>query len=221
MNKKINLKSKKTQFIIIATLFVILLLIISIMSIRKRIYDAKIDLLIAPSSTTIKIDGKDYKNGKHDISSGKHTIELSKDGFQSQQEEIEIKSGETFIYYNYLLGLDSFTNWYETHEDDSLLLESIIPALSEKNLKSLQNKYPLIKQLPINEEYYSKNYSILTKYSISYKIDSENQIVIIVTYHTDNSKTAALEKITSLGFNTDDYQIEYINSTSKNWSKAE
>lgn len=224
MKKQLKLDTKitkKTKFFLTILAILIPLLILSIVTIKNRIHDAKIDLLISPASSLIKIDGKEYKNGKHDISSGKHTIELSKDGFDFKKEEIEIKTGETHIYYNYLQELNSSTEWYKTHEEDSLLLETIIPALSDKHLKSLQEKYPLIQHLPINISEYNKTYTKYTNYSISYTIEDDLIQIIITDISGDNYKTA-LEKIKSLGYNPKDYKIQYIKTNQNSgWAKAE
>jgi hypothetical protein len=112
-------------------------------------------------------------------------------------------------------------DWYKDHEEDSLLLETIIPALSEKNLKKLQEQYPLLKQLPINEDYYINNYAKHIKYSISYKTNND-KITILITSYTKDSATYAQEKIKTLGFNLNNYAIEYeIIDESERWGKAE
>ncbi len=189
--------------------------------IRDRVYDSTIDLLIAPISSKIEIDGQTYINGKHKIPSGKHSIKISKDTFETKEEEIEIKKGETYIYYNYLTQPNGSMKWYEKNEEDSLLLESIIPALSEKHLKKLQEQYPLIKQLPINIDEYNADYTQRINYSISYTtLDDEVQI-IIQDKSGDNYETA-LKKIKSLGFNPEDYTIQYTDlHQNSGWSKAE
>ena len=226
MNKKLkqltaNL-NPKTKLIILLSLVAIFLTITTIIIIKDRVLDAKIDLLIAPDSSTIEIDGHKYTNGKHNISSGKHTIKISKDDFESKEEEIEIKKGETYIYYNYLLQPNNSMKWYEEHEDDSLLLETIIPALSNKKLQALQDKYPLLTFLPINENYYINNYSNQIKYSISYKIENEDQVVIYITDYNGVSTDLAKERIKSLGFNLEDYTIKYSTQQELDgWAKAD
>ncbi len=215
-----NLKPK-TKLILLASTVVLFLGITTIIMIHDRVYDSTIDLLIAPISSKIEIDGQTYINGKHKIPSGKHTIKISKDTFETKEEEIEIKKGETYIYYNYLTQPNNSMKWYEENEEDSLLLESIIPALSEKNLKKLQEQYPLIKQLPINIDEYNADYTQRINYSISYTtLDDEVQI-IIQDKSGDNYETA-LKKIKSLGFNPEDYTIQYTDlHQNSGWSKAE
>ena len=226
MNSKIKTKlneklSPKTKLILLTSATIIFLIITTIIMIKDRIYNATIDLLIAPASSNIEIDGQKYVNGKHRIASGKHVVKISKEGFDSKEEEIEIQKDETYIYYEYLLQPENSMDWYKDHEEDSLLLETIIPALSEKNLKKLQEQYPLLKQLPINEDYYINNYAKHIKYSISYKTNND-KITILITSYTKDSATYAQEKIKTLGFNLNDYIIKYeIIDESDGWGKAE
>ena len=135
--KSIANLNPKTKLILLISAVVLFLGITTVIMIRDRIYDSTINLLIAPASSKIEIDGQTYTNGKHKIPSGKHSIKISKDSFETKEEEIEIKKGETYIYYNYLTQPNDSMKWYEENDEDSLLLESIIPALSEKSFKKL------------------------------------------------------------------------------------
>jgi uncharacterized membrane protein len=223
MKTKPNINITKKQKIgLLISFLIIILLFLSILTIRGRIYDSKINLLIAPASATITIDDKEYKNGIHEISSGKHIITISKWGFETQTEEIEITPKETYIYYNYLLPPNGLMTWYTEHEDDSLLLESIIPALTQKELKQLQEKYPLIKHLPINISEYNQDRTKYINYSISYVTLDNKKVLISIHDHSGGNYDIAIKKIESLGYNIDDYNIYYAeDSQASNWAKTE
>ena len=219
--KSIANLNPKTKLILLISAVVLFLGITTVIMIRDRIYDSTINLLIAPASSKIEIDGQTYTNGKHKIPSGKHSIKISKDSFETKEEEIEIKKGETYIYYNYLTQPNDSMKWYEENDEDSLLLESIIPALSEKSFKKLQEQYPLIKQLPINIDEYDTDYTQHINYSISYTT-LDNEVQIIIQDKSGNNYETALKKIKSLGFNPEDYTIQYTDlHQNSGWGKAE
>ena len=106
-----------------------------------------------------------------------------------------------------------------TSLDTSSLNETIIPKLSQQKQEDIEEKYPLIKHLPLNIDYYASDLSKHVKYSLSYIIE-EDRVSIKITDLSGNNKTLALDKIKSLGFSPDDYNIEYIDSSESGWGKA-
>ncbi len=214
-------ENQKKVVIIGAVLVVILLVFLTIRVIFNRINDSTINLLIAPQTASITIDDKPYKNGEYQLPSGKHTITISKTNFKTISEEINLKSGEKLNYFNYLVGQDGSMDWYANNQEDSYLLEAIIPEMEYQHGEKLGNMYPILKHLPINVDSYSQDYSKRVKYSISYKINLDDSLTLIITDYT-HSKDYAYENIKSLGFNPDDFFIVYEEAfESDGWGKAE
>lgn len=217
-----NYKQKielKRPFIIVG-IIVIFFIIITAFTVYNRINNASLTLVVAPKSATITIDGNSgFHNETYKIPSGKHTITISKDKFQTITEEITINPGEDYYYYNLLVYPDGSMDWYAEHEDDSRLLETILPEISLKQYEAIKDKNPLIRQLPINVDEYTT--SSITKYSISYKINLDDSVTILITDYSGNNQARAYEKIKSLGFNPDDYYILYEDvSEPDGWAKA-
>lgn len=213
---------QKKLFIIVGILIFIVLIFVTIKVIYNRVNDAEIELLIAPKSASVKIDGSSYPTeGTFKISSGKHTITISKDGFSTINEVINLTSGQTHNYYNYLVYPDGSMDWYKNHEEDSYLLEAIIPEIELQNSNATIAKYPLLAYLPINIDEYTNNISEHIKYSISYKINTDNTPTIIITDYTGGKKEEAYKKIQSYGVNPDDYFILYEDKSEPDgWGKA-
>jgi hypothetical protein len=213
---------QKKLFIIGGIVIFIILLFITIKVVDGRINDAKISLLIAPKSASVKIDDSSYPtSGDFKIPSGKHTITISKEGFSTITETINLTTGQTYNYFNYLVYPNGSMEWYSSHEDDSYLLEAIIPEIEMKNSNAIIAKYPLLAYLPINIDEYSSTFSEHTKYSISYKINIDNTPTIIITDYTGGKKEEAYKKIQSLGCNPDDYFILYEDKSEPDgWGKA-
>ena len=86
----------------------------------------------------------------------------------------------------------------------------------------LSSKFPIISYLPETVEYYSDNYSSYTKYRIAYLLlDDNSRIVLTITDYTGGNQEKALEKIKELGFNPNDYEIEYkLEMDYGNWVNA-
>ena len=203
---------------------------------NQRIHSAKISFFIAPSSAIIKFDGREIQSGikpnnnnpeildinliEHQITPGKHIIEISKDGFTTITDEVELKKGDKLVYYNYLLQEDGSMDWYGEHEEESRLLETIIPSLAQSDHEKIEEKYPLIKILPLKSDYYINDYTEHIKYDISYTL-IDDQATIKITDRSGGNKELALEKIRSLGYNPDDYKIEYIEAIEQTgWGKS-
>ena len=61
--------------------------------------NAKLAVMVAPVDATVKINGIKYSNGNHKFFAGKVNVEVSKEGFDTQKFEIELKSRETKTLY--------------------------------------------------------------------------------------------------------------------------
>lgn len=81
---------------------------------------------------------------------------------------------------------------------------------SDKFLK----EYPLATKLPIDIEYYTDGHGAYVHYTItsSAQNNSDNNAdgyAVLITDYTGGNYEPALERIRNLGFNPDDYEIEY------------
>lgn len=74
-------------------------------------------------------------------------------------------------------------------------------------------KYPITKDLPIVEQYYTSDYSVFVDYIMMYEI-VDNKLTIIIRDNSGDSYEYALAKIRELGYNPDEYNIKYENKSS-------
>ncbi|MDO4612023.1 MAG: hypothetical protein Q4B29_00995 [Candidatus Saccharibacteria bacterium] len=172
---------------------------------------AKLDVLVAPSSATVRINGSNYDNGVHKMEPGIVTAEISMDGFVTQAIELDLKDGETTKLYTYLVPPDGSMQWYLDHPDDDELLTQIGDALAIEGKAEYQAKYPIAQMLPlivveVNPETYDW---------VEYRLDGgpfegcETEFCVKITDSTGGNMEAALEKIRENGFSPEDYQILY------------
>lgn len=92
--------------------------------------------------------------------------------------------------------------------------EIIYEYTGPEETKQLISKYPILKYLPIQVEYFSNNYAEHTQYTINYSYEN-NQFRLIINDASGNSHKIALQKIEELGYNPNDYNIIYNNVSSE------
>lgn len=211
------MKNKKK--ILIVSIIVFILLIILVLIFNKK--NSEVSILVTPTSSKTLIDNREYKNGTYKITRGKHTVKISKEGFETKEYEVDIKDAKYNIY-NFLESNDDSTkNWYSEHPTDQSLLDPILSQINEQELNRLQKNNPIISMLPINIDEYRNNKTEKIKYSLSYKFDENNNLVLIFTNYSGNNLNEVIRKLKDKGFNYDDYVVEYYDYTEKDgWGKA-
>lgn len=81
-----------------------------------------------------------------------------------------------------------------------------------ENYEKLKENYPLIESLPIEVDRFL-NYSEHIHYKITYRVEN-GEAVIVVTDYTGGNLENARKNIENRGFEPDNYEIEYIDSSS-------
>ncbi|MBQ3326051.1 hypothetical protein IJG79_02825 [Candidatus Saccharibacteria bacterium] len=171
-----------------------------------------VEIRVAPADAKILIDGKEYKNGTYQLPIGEKQIHIEfGNDFVSQDYSINIpKSNEPYKLYNYLVQRDGSTSWYDTHESDAILLNTIGDYLAGKQAEQYLNNYPIINKLPIIVAQYDKEYNYT-----EYRIDGgkfeqcKADFCLKITDTTGGNLEAAKQKITNLGYNLSDFEIIY------------
>lgn len=92
--------------------------------------------------------------------------------------------------------------------------EIIYEYTGSAEAKNLIPKYPIVKDLPTQVEFFSDNYSNYVQYTINYSYTDGN-FSLIIDDESGNSHDIALRKIRDLGYNPDDYKIVYNNISSE------
>lgn len=202
-----NLKSKK--IFIYLTIFVLIIITIIGFYILNKDKTAELTILVAPSSSIIKIGDNNYHNGTIKIKPGKYNVIISKEGFTSYKSTINITNDSTNKLYKAIFQTDGTYSWYIKHQDDDKLLTIIGDNNSVKVQNKLADEYPLLKYIP-----YTKQSN-----GILYKIDAqmnENRLESIKVFFNTCSdysiniyKTDVLNWIKSKGLNPEDYNIIY------------
>jgi hypothetical protein len=145
--------------LIIAALLVIILIAPPLGATLNRLGKIKINILAAPSTSTVKIDGKTTSKTQIYLTKGKHTFEARLNGFSSDSKTLNIAQPTTIK-----LLLDP-----QTDEAKQLLTnnpklqlerEQIGSSDFEENSKKIGEKYPYLSQLPISGARFSVSYGL-------------------------------------------------------------
>lgn len=100
---------------------------------------------------------------------------------------------------------------YSSFECTDMLTEQ------EQVVTDLNEAYPIMKDLPIYIDYFIGGYGRQVWYDIegdlSTHADGSSEFKIIITDHSGGNYEDAIQRIIDLGYDPDDYEIEYIPST--------
>jgi len=166
---------------------------------------AQIDLLVAPSDSKVKIDGKGVKSGMTKVTPGQHLVSVTRAGFISQQQNVTVADKEThFVGIILVSNSPGTADWYKTHDAD--LVQSINNRLFDQISKDLVKDNPLLKVLP--------HIGPALTYRIDYGVPSAasktGEPAIYVRYRTELDKQSALQWIKDQGADTTKLDIVYI-----------
>jgi hypothetical protein len=125
----------------------------------SRIGKIKVDIVAAPSTATVKIDGKAASNKTIYVSKGKHQFSADLKGFSSDSKTIDITKNTTV---KLLLDPESDEAKQLLADNPELQLEREHIGSSDfgENSKKIGEKYPYISRLPISGTKFSVDYGL-------------------------------------------------------------
>ena len=210
-----NKKPIRIAVITCVLFFIIILGVSAYFLIDEAQKTAVIHFIVAPVSANISLNGESFKNLEtHNIKPGDYELIISKpDYFENWTGSFTIGEGETKEVYVKLNPLPN-TNWYKDHPSDADSIDAINDYKLYQRSDYLVKNYPLITKLPIQVEYF-KNNSTYIYYVISYTVDDDNHVTILIQDYTGDNYNPALERIKAEGFNPDDYVIKYQDKTAE------
>ena len=146
-----NIYNRNRRILIISLLigFIILVAVILIVSIYYLRRSATLDILVAPTSATITIDGQTYTNGTYKIEPTSTSATITAEGFTSQEVSLNIIGGETTTLYLYLIPTDGDMNWYLDHPDDMMIVTQIGDLQALATSDAYHTEHPISQVLPI------------------------------------------------------------------------
>lgn len=197
---------KKTKYLIIT----IIVLVVSIVAYNIYLAQSRsgkiaVEVTVLPKDATIYANDIRIKSGTAHLKPGKYTVTVSKEGFETDKQEIFIN--ETYKYIQTVLAGTSTEakEWERKHQKELLEFEGKVGETSRLTGDVFKTKYPITKLLPVNELVYKIGYTT-----------NPDKSILTLTIHaiTPQQRQAALQQIRDWGYDPTDYKItfaDYIN----------
>lgn len=190
--------------ILVSLIFITGILVVTAISLNPT---SEVEVLVAPSSATITINGKVYKNGTYKLPRGNVSVKIEKDGFTPKNYTFNTSTNNKL--YDYLTQ-DGSLSWYETHSDDAIILTTIGDYEADMLSSSFTEKNPISKELPlIVAEYNSNDEYVEFRIDGGKLEDCDRDFCLKITDSTGDNLEYAREKIRELGYNPNDFEIVY------------
>jgi len=168
---------------------------------------AYINILVAPSGSSLKLDGKGVKGGLHSVKAGSHNISASKNGFASQTKTVNLQLKQTKFVGIILQSNSAQTkNWYSAHPADNSLVQSINNQVYDQASKDGLAANPLLAKLP----YIGAGIHFRIDYGVPAASSKTGLPAVYIRYDSDEAKQDALNWIKSQGSDPASMDIIYI-----------
>ena len=203
---------RKIAIFLAVALVIAIAIVISLQLARN----ARLVIMVAPTNATIKINGIGYVNGTYNVYPGKVKVEITKDGFDKKEYDLDVKAHKTTTIYTALAQGDDYS-WYDLHEEDYEILKLIGDQPSRKYIEQTENARLIVTVLPLKKvtmlpsgkttpdgkPFYE---TVITNGTSDKKC--KNTFCLRLKDNTGNNNVAK-ELVNSAGFNFEDYAIVY------------
>lgn len=201
--------------------FAIIIIIFALMPVMDRATaKPRVSLNIAPTSSTITINGKDYRNGLYEMQPGTYKANVSQEGFEAKELEFTVKNNGTTIVNDYILNLSEGLEYFESSEADIVILNNIEDAEVKAFLSRFNHKKSILAELPIEGVFnMNADKEVARVDNYKYKIsdgtglsECKKIFCLYVESYKGNEKLlkeAIAKKLEEKGFDLDGYQVIY------------
>jgi hypothetical protein len=196
--------SKKLIYIaIISTASLLLILLFVLLPGKQKATNLTIG--VAPKDSKIILDSSSYiKVGDNQLSSGEHILKFLHPGFKSIEKKIFIDPSKLKkIYVTLSPNSKEGQNYFDNNQEEFMEIEALGGQYFTENNRIVNEKYPIIKQLPIDS---SPLFRI--DYGVSKKYPNDSQkIAIYISSPNASGRQLALQTISDSGYDLSDYEI--------------
>ena len=204
----------KFQKILVFLIPISLIIIIFTAYFFTIIYSAKVEVLIAPKSAELYIDGKKYNNsGVFSVSPGEKEVTIKANGFQEYKQKKNFTKETTNYIYTWLDPTEENKNYYNEHSEEQDLVETIAQQGTVLEGEKYNND-PIFKITPV------RNFKLGFSASASRDEKDFNKITLTIDLMTcrdnqvENLKKVAESYFKQKGINLSKYQVKYTHCDS-------
>jgi hypothetical protein len=204
----------KFQKVLVFLIPISLIFIIFTAYLFTTIYSAKVEVLIAPKSAELYIDGKKYSNnGVFSVSPGEKEVIIKANGFQEYKQKKKFTKETTNYIYTWLDPTEENKNYYNEHSEEQDLVETIAQQGTVLEGEKYNND-PIFKITPV------RNFKLGFSASASRDEKDFNKITLTIDLMTcrdnqvENLKKVAESYFKQKGINLSKYQVKYTHCDS-------
>lgn len=172
--------------------------------VRSSGSSAQLAIEVAPSGSSMKLNGRGVRGGVSKVKPGKYKVTFSYKGFSTVSKDLELAKGDNrYVGVALVSDSPSTANWYQKHPADAKKSEAISSKSFDQSSTDLGINNPIIRHLPLG---YNQQ-----EFAIDYKqADNDpTRIVLLITGKTPKSHQYALKQIREWGFDPTDYEIVF------------
>jgi len=196
--------NKKTTLIAAAlVVFIAIPVIIWIISSTLQKGTVSVETLVVPSNATVTINDETYSNKNSiNLKPGTYTVVTSRDGFETNTQDILVTEGQTNAIIASLLPVsEEAMRWQENNMKAYLELEGRAGSIAAQQGQEFIDTYPITKWLPLQKPTYTIGYRQVT--------ENGKQGIVITINAVEGFREAALQELRDRDIDLGDYTIEF------------
>ena len=180
---------------------IIVAICFSIWQVQDQKGKIPVKIMTAPNSALVKINDQKFANGTAYLKPGKYKVEVSQPDFETKKLELEVSNTSA---PSVLVGLvpqnEKARNWQQFNQAQYKAIEREGFKISQQYGQKWQEKWPIIKSLPIKDPYFT----------ISYRRTAGDNLVLTIEGTSPRYRQAALKEMYRKNIDPTDYQIKFI-----------
>ena len=195
------IQKHKTKVKLAGILFIFLIIAWGIITFVERNGKTALTIRTVPSDAIITVNDKRIGNGTHWLRDASYTIKVEKDGFDSQERDIDVSQSkeQNVAAVSLTPNSDEAKKWADEHAIEYSKNEQYGAIEASSNGKYFAEKNPITKKLPFTDPYFK----------IGYKVDDDKSIVLTIDTPSPRYRFYAIEKIRELGYDPTDFVIQF------------
>lgn len=206
---------------LIITVIIVAILAISGVVVYNLLKSAELSILVAPSTATVKINGKEYTNGQYKFfPQAGVEVEISSPEYQTQTTTIDLLANRTVLLRAVLEdedgGYESYLQDYDTYNLIKMLEPEVGSTRLTDFIKDTEKKISILNILPINEntgEFYKDQHGFIVSMddnaaTIQVMPSSDDCGVVncLEIYESNGNIENVRDFLRKKGYNLDDYE---------------
>ena len=186
---------------------IIFFIIDTILNIDKT---SSIRILVAPSDSTVTIDGNRYgTNTTIRIQPGSHDVKIEKPGFVAYHNSIDAKDGETAYLYEYLNEENEDGTFYKDNEREASIAQHVSDLKADLFHQNYNGTDPIWNVTPYYN--YKEGIKITAQKTENDSVAIDVYLLTCIDEDIPNLKQKALDYFEENKINLKNYTINYRN----------